>query len=248
MQKSGSVQKIAILYDASQAVISTFDLDEVLARILTILRDYFNLRHVAVLLLEPQSQQLRVRTHSGWNDESLGTLLTPGTGLIGAAAQQKRPIYAPDVTKDSRYISTIASTRSEIALPLLVRDEVVGVLDCQSDRPSFFDAETIDLLMLFSAHASIAIQNARLFSLEEAVRKMSGLSAEILGLRDRGRVAPGYVADLALFDPNSVQDESTYERPTETARGVEYVMLGGELAVERGNVVRRDLGRVLRRA
>ena len=175
VQKSGSVQKIAILYDASQAVISTFDLDEVLARILTILRDYFNLRHVAVLLLEPQSQQLRVRTHSGWNDESLGTLLTPGTGLIGAAAQQKRPIYAPDVTKDSRYISTIASTRSEIALPLLVRDEVVGVLDCQSDRPSFFDAETIDLLMLFSAHASIAIQNARLFSLEE--RKAAQLEA-----------------------------------------------------------------------
>jgi N-acyl-D-amino-acid deacylase len=92
------------------------------------------------------------------------------------------------------------------------------------------------------------VREARLFSLEEAVRKMTGLSAEILGMRDRGRVAPGLVADLVLFDPTTVHDEATYERPTETARGVEYVMLHGELAVERGSVVRRDLGRVLRRA
>lgn len=92
------------------------------------------------------------------------------------------------------------------------------------------------------------VREARLFSLEEAVRKMSGLSAEILGIQDRGRVAPGYVADLVLFDPTSVHDNSTYEHPTQAATGVEYVMLGGDLAIDRGQLQRRDLGRVLRRA
>ena len=81
----------------------------------------------------------------------------------------------PDVAKDARYIKTIETTKSELAVPLVVRDEVVGVLDCQSELPNFFDPETIDLLLLFSTQASIAIQNARLYSLEQ--RKAAQLEA-----------------------------------------------------------------------
>lgn len=90
------------------------------------------------------------------------------------------------------------------------------------------------------------VRETGLFRLEEAVRKMTGLAADILGLRDRGRVAPGMIADLVLFDPASVGDAATYDEPTRTARGVEYVMLGGEFAVDQGKAVRLDLGRVLR--
>jgi N-acyl-D-aspartate/D-glutamate deacylase len=92
------------------------------------------------------------------------------------------------------------------------------------------------------------VRDARLFPLEEAVRKMTGLPASILGLKDRGRIAPGQMADLVLFDPASIADLSTYAEPTRLAQGVEYVMLGGELALEGGRLVRLDLGRVLRRA
>jgi diguanylate cyclase (GGDEF)-like protein len=169
------MQKIAILYDASQAVISTFDLDEVLSRILSILQGCFHLKHVAILLLDHETKELRVRSHTGWNQASLQTLLTPETGLIGSAAKNKRLVYAPDVAKDVRYINTIDTTRSELAVPLIVRDEVVGVLDCQNEQANFFDPETIDLLMLFSTQASIAIQNARLYSLEQ--RKAAQLEA-----------------------------------------------------------------------
>jgi diguanylate cyclase (GGDEF)-like protein len=174
MPTSG-MQKIAILYDASQAVISTFDLDEVLSQILCILRDYFHLRHVAILLLDPRTQVLHVRTHAGWNRDSENHYLTLGKGLIGTAAKLKRPIYAPRVKDDPRYIETIPEIQSELAIPLLVRDEVVGVLDCQSHEENFFDNETIDLLTLFSTQASIALQNARLYSLEQ--RKAMQLQA-----------------------------------------------------------------------
>ena len=78
----------------------------------------------------------------------------------------KRPIYAADVSKDSRYITAVEDTRSEVAIPLMVRDEVVGVLDFQSDQLDYFDAGTIDLLTLFSTQASLALENARLYSLE----------------------------------------------------------------------------------
>jgi N-acyl-D-aspartate/D-glutamate deacylase len=91
------------------------------------------------------------------------------------------------------------------------------------------------------------VRDARLFPLEQAVHKMTGLPADILGLRDRGRIAPGFLADLALFDPTRVADMATYEEPTRTARGVEHVLVGGEFAVENGRPVRLDLGGVLHR-
>ncbi len=168
------MQKIAILYDASQAVLSTFELDEVLQQISTIARDYFHLQNVAILLLDKDGS-LYPRCQFGWDPGNEDIRLPVGTGLTGAAAQKKRPIYAPDVTNDQRYVISAASTRSELAVPLMVRDKVVGVLDCQSDKLDHFDSETIDLLTLFSTQASMALQNATLYSLER--RRASQLEA-----------------------------------------------------------------------
>jgi diguanylate cyclase (GGDEF)-like protein len=159
------MQKIAILYDASQAVLSTFDLDEVLQQILAIAKDYFHLQNVAILMVD-RNGQLYPRCQMGWDEGHDRIRLPIGTGLTGTAAQKKRPIYAPDVSKDPRYVSSASSTRSELAVPLMVRDDVVGVLDCQSENLNHFDSETIDLLTLFSTQASMALQNARLYSLE----------------------------------------------------------------------------------
>ncbi len=172
------MNRVAVLYDAGQAVLSTFDLDEVLQRILTIAHDYFHLRNVAILLLDKQTQQLCVRSQIGWDEGQDKVCMSLGEGLTGVAAAKKQPVYAPDVGKDSRYFCSAKSTRSELAIPLMVRDEVVGVLDCQSDRLNHFDNETIDLLTLFSTQASMALQNARLYSLErERARQLEAINA-----------------------------------------------------------------------
>ena len=160
------MQKIAILYDASQAVLSTFDLDEVLQRILLIARDYFHLQNVAILLLDKGTDQLCIRSQIGGEKGLEDVRVSIGTGLIGTAAKKKRPLYVPDFTKENRYQPWGKKTRSELAIPLMVRDEMVGVLDCQSENPDHFDSETVDLLTLFSTQASMALQNARLYSLE----------------------------------------------------------------------------------
>src|ERR1700734_4430839 len=169
------MNKIAVLYDAGQAVLSTFDLDEVLQRILAIARDYFHLRNVAIMLLDKPSQELYVRSQIGWDVGQDKARLSLGQGITGAAALKKQPVYAPDVRQDPRYFCSAKSTRSELAIPLMVRDEVVGVLDCQSDNVDHFDSETVDLLTLFSTQASMALQNARLYSLER--RRASQLEA-----------------------------------------------------------------------
>jgi diguanylate cyclase (GGDEF)-like protein len=184
-----SMQKIAILYDASQAVLSTFDLDEVLNQILSIIRNYFQLQNGAVMLLDKNKQELYVKCHFGRSDVDIGYRVPVGKGLTGTAAKLKRPIYAADASKDPRYIDRVKETKSEVAIPLMVRDEVVGVLDFQSDQLEYFDAGMIDLLTLFSTQASMALENARLYSLErrraeqlEAINAVARQTTAVLDL------------------------------------------------------------------
>ncbi len=83
--------------------------------------------------------------------------------------------------------------------------------------------------------------------LTTAIHRMTGLPASILGLEDRGRIVPGAIADLVIFDPVTVNDASTYDEPTALAVGVEAVLLGGRFAIDGGRAVDPRLGRVLRR-
>jgi len=183
--------KIAVLYEAGQAVLSTFDPDEVLQRILAIARDYFHLQNVAILLYDKEAEQLCVRSQIGWDEGKDKVCMGHNEGLTGAALVKKQPVYAPDVSQDPRYICAAQSTRSELAIPLMVREDVVGVLDCQSDRLDHFDHETIELLTLFSTQASIALQNARLYSLErqrarqlEAINTIAQQSTAVMDLEE----------------------------------------------------------------
>lgn len=87
----------------------------------------------------------------------------------------------------------------------------------------------------------------RLFSLETAVHKMTGLSARRFGLGDRGLIAPGHAADIVVFDEATVADRATFEHPTTPSTGIEWVFVNGHLACERGLTVHAHAGQVLRR-
>ena len=200
------MQKIAILYDASQIVLSTFNLDEVLRRILATVRDYFRMRDGAIFLLDAKAQELYVKSAFGRENEHKRDLRIPvGVGITGASAKLRRPIYVADVSKDMRYLENISSTRSELAIPLIVRDEVVGVLDFQSEEVNGFDNETIDLLTLFSTQASIAIQNAELYSLEQRraaqLEAIKSISEETRSLLDTEELLPKVCSLVLKYFP-----------------------------------------------
>src|SRR5438034_10214412 len=110
------MQKIAILYDASQAVLSTFELDEVLQQILLIARDYFRLPNVSILLLDKVTNELYVRSQIGWDQKSDGVRVAIGRALSGTAAKEQRPGYVPDVTKDPRYFPFSKNPASELPI------------------------------------------------------------------------------------------------------------------------------------
>jgi N-acyl-D-amino-acid deacylase len=84
-----------------------------------------------------------------------------------------------------------------------------------------------------------------LFDLTTAVRKMTGLAADRFGLRDRGHLAPGKLADIAVFDPDAVSDRATFDQPLEAPAGVSDVLVNGVLAVRNGELTGAKPGRVL---
>ena len=89
------------------------------------------------------------------------------------------------------------------------------------------------------------VREKRLFSVEEAVRKMTSLPARRLSLSDRGRIAPGMKADLVLFDPATVIDRSTFEEPRKLAEGIVWVAVNGQAVWEKGKATGARPGRVL---
>lgn len=85
----------------------------------------------------------------------------------------------------------------------------------------------------------------KLFPIEEAIRKMTTLPAQILRLKDRGRIADGFAADLVIFDPENITDKSTIADPHQYAGGIAYVIVNGVPALEKGNITTSRPGRIL---
>lgn len=92
------------------------------------------------------------------------------------------------------------------------------------------------------------VRDKQLFSLEEGVRKMTSLSAANVGLVRRGRIAPGYYADLVLFDPATVVERATFSAPHEPSVGITTVWVNGVVVFDAGATTNRHPGRALRRA
>jgi len=90
------------------------------------------------------------------------------------------------------------------------------------------------------------VRDLHALSLETAVRKMSGLAADRMGLRQRGYVREGYFADLAVFDPNTVRDRATFANSTALSEGVKYVVVNGRFTVDDGRPTAERPGRALR--
>jgi N-acyl-D-amino-acid deacylase len=90
------------------------------------------------------------------------------------------------------------------------------------------------------------VRQSRLVALEEAIRKMTLLPASRLGLTRRGRIAPGFAADLVVFDPNTIADTATFEAPHSYPTGIPHVAVNGVLVIENGTFTGQTPGKVIR--
>ncbi|MGH9383390.1 MAG: amidohydrolase family protein [Vicinamibacterales bacterium] len=97
----------------------------------------------------------------------------------------------------------------------------------------------------FARVLGLYVREKKLLSLEVAVQKMSALPAQRLGLSDRGVLRAGLKADIAIFDPDTVRDTATFDKPHSYAEGVSVVIVNGQVAFEGGKMTTARPGRVL---
>jgi diguanylate cyclase (GGDEF)-like protein len=178
--------EVTRLCAANQAPLSTFDVDAVLREILAAARDRFQLPRVAIFLRE--GTNLSLHSCSGWPTESSELLIPIGRGIIGEAAELIQILNVPDVRKQHGDAFLVSGMRSELAVPLVICDEVVGVFDFQCDREEFFDKETIELLTQSARHASLALRHAQLHRKEQRhaaqLRAVSAIARQTTDVTD----------------------------------------------------------------
>lgn len=155
---------LATLAEIGEEINASLNLDRVLSKMATLIKRLIDYEIFTVMLLDERSQMLVNRFAVGYSQEMMENWRVPiGQGISGAAAASRQPILVGDVRNDSRYINSIDGVRSELAVPLLFKNHVVGVIDIQSSRVDYFTSEQQEILVLLGSRLATAIENARLF-------------------------------------------------------------------------------------
>ena len=157
-------ESLAILVEASEIVAGhSLDLDSLLSELVGLIRKVVDYQLVAVLLKSGEST-LRIRFASGYSDDIVRkTRIEIGRGITGAAAQEMRTVIVNDVRHDPRYVEAIEGVLSEIAVPLVARGKLVGVIDVQALESNSFGDNERKLLELIGSRFSLAIDAAQLY-------------------------------------------------------------------------------------
>src|SRR5437899_6756941 len=153
------------LLEVADVVNTTLDLDTTLRRVAELVRKVVDYEIFAILLLNEKTQDLRIRFQVGYPKEVADRMrIKVGDGVTGLAAQRREAILVGDVVKDGRYISAIPEVRSELAVPLIIKNRVIGVIDIESLQPDHFTEEHKQLLTLIASRVAVGIENARLYT------------------------------------------------------------------------------------
>jgi sigma-B regulation protein RsbU (phosphoserine phosphatase) len=177
------------LLEVSTATSETLNLEELLSRVSEIVRRVIPYDLFAIFLFNEKRKDLRIRHAVGHREEIIRNLsIVPGQGLVGAAAATREPILVPDVQSDDRYLRTSDVVRSELSVPMIARDRLVGVIDVQSARPEAFVDYDRTMLRLIGTRVAAAIDNAQLYRRAErqyrTIRTLSRISHEFSSLLD----------------------------------------------------------------
>jgi sigma-B regulation protein RsbU (phosphoserine phosphatase) len=155
---------LTLMVEVSERINSTLDLDELMARIAEIVKRAIDYEVFAILLLNEKTQELHVRFSIGHPEELVRNLrIKVGEGIVGRVARTRRSILVNDVLKDPSYIQSLSPIRSELAVPLITKNRLIGVIDLEAPLTDFFNDSHLNLLELLASRMAMALDNARLY-------------------------------------------------------------------------------------
>lgn len=212
------------LQQIAQEFSQILHLDELLGQISTLIRPLMPYDVFAIYLTASPERTLRHYFGVKYQERVQWRDIPFGAGLVGSAAAAREPVLVKDTSLDSRYIESTPGIRSEVAIPLIVRNQVIGVLDLESAELARFTNEDVHTLTLLAPQIATAIENARLYEeLERDLVAARSVQRHLLPTAWNGR--PG-IEIAARNEPASVVSGDFYD----------YFDRGGEVAILNGDV------------
>jgi sigma-B regulation protein RsbU (phosphoserine phosphatase) len=155
---------LAYLVQLADALNTTLDLQTLLNRTSELVRSVINYRIFAILLINDRTHDLRMRFQIGHTPEVQRTRIPVGTGVVGQVALTRQAILLNDVSTSEHYVPANPEVRSELAVPLIAKNRLIGVMDLESEEAGYFQPEHLHLLTLTASRIAQAIENARLYA------------------------------------------------------------------------------------
>jgi serine phosphatase RsbU (regulator of sigma subunit) len=165
------------LAEIGHQVAAVLDLDQLLSRIAQLTRRVIDYRTFGIMLLNEETNELEMKVAVQYGEKETLPKVPLGEGLVGYAALHREPVMCPDVMQDPRYIKVVDDVRSELVIPIVIKDRSVGVFDLESPELDAFTKRDVEILTLLASQAAVAIENARLY--EEVTANEARLEREL---------------------------------------------------------------------
>jgi class 3 adenylate cyclase/putative methionine-R-sulfoxide reductase with GAF domain len=186
--------EVQIIQQISTEITSTLDLDRILDILLRAMDRILGFQHAMILLKEPAADKLKVAASHGYDHAPVGAEIVFGYGVMGVVAERKRMMRLGNIGASVSYLTavraklaeagqldpspcavplpTLPHVQSQLAMPLLVKDRLIGVLAVESSRPNAFDELDELLLSIVANQAATAIENARMYLMVEQLSRL----------------------------------------------------------------------------
>jgi sigma-B regulation protein RsbU (phosphoserine phosphatase) len=180
--------QLDFLMRLADALNTTLELNTLMHRVADLVRAVIDYRIFAILLVNDRTGDLRMRFQTGHTPDVERMRIKPGRGIVGEAASHRRSILVHNVRERENYIDANPNVQSELAVPLIVKNRVIGVIDLQSEQAGYFTEEHQRLLELTASRMAIAVENARLYSRvsrqAQTLTVLNEISREITSILD----------------------------------------------------------------
>jgi sigma-B regulation protein RsbU (phosphoserine phosphatase) len=170
---------LLVLNDVGREASSILAVEELLRRAAELVKRVIDYQILGILLYDEAANLYRHRLDVKYGQSAQGKLrVGANEGIVGAAITAKVPVRVADVTHDPRYIMVNPETRSELAIPMLHKDRVIGVLDLESPQVNYFTAEHEQTLTILAASLAVSLENARLY--EKVAKDEARMERELI--------------------------------------------------------------------
>ncbi len=171
-------ETLLVLNEVARETSSILELEKLLTRAAELIKRLIDYQILSIMLYDEKTHTFRHRIDVKYGQTVQGKLRVAATeGIVGAAAASRQPVRVPDTTADPRYLMVNPETRSELAIPLMHKNRVIGVLDLESPELNYFNEEHVQVLSILASHLAVSIANAALY--EQVARDESRMEREL---------------------------------------------------------------------